>query len=146
MGHTSQRTWFKIVASKIIFGDMLLYGCTARQILAYCISVLGVLKPHSATLKLKKCKWFQDRCKFLGMDVAEVRRQPAQYKNDYFPKIERPNKWGDLHILIGIFGFYIQSLPLYKQDIIPWRYILSKQPQPRVTISKGGYVTNAEPI
>ena len=47
-----------------------------------------------------------------------------------FYNIEIPNTWGDLSILIGIFGFYIQFLPIYELDIRLWRYILSKQPQP----------------
>ena len=33
-------------------------------------------------------------------------------------------------MLIGIFGFYIQFLPLYDLDIRPWRYMFSKKPQP----------------
>ena len=33
-------------------------------------------------------------------------------------------------MLIGVFILYRQFLPLYNLDIIPWRYILSKQPQP----------------
>ena len=36
------------------------------------------------------------------MDVAECGTQPAQYKNEAFAKIEQPNTWGDLHMLIGI--------------------------------------------
>ena len=56
MGHTSQRTWFENAASKIIVYGVLLYGRTAEQLLAYFRTVLGVLKHHCATLKLKKCK------------------------------------------------------------------------------------------
>ena len=33
-------------------------------------------------------------------------------------------------MIIGLFGFYIQLLPLYELDITPWSYMLSKQPQP----------------
>ena len=33
-------------------------------------------------------------------------------------------------MLIVIFVLYSQFLPLYELDVIPWRYILSKQPQP----------------
>ena len=51
----------KNVASKFIVDDVLLYGRTARKILAYFITVLDVLKHHRATLKLKKRRWFQDR-------------------------------------------------------------------------------------
>ena len=98
---------------------MLLYGRSAKQILAYFITVLNVLKHHHNTLKLKNCKWFQDMCEFLGMDVASGVTQPAQSKNEAFSELEQPNKWQDLRMLIGIFGFYIQFLPLYELDIRP---------------------------
>ena len=44
----------KFFASKIILDGVLLYGRTARQILAYFRTVVGVLKHHRTTLKLKK--------------------------------------------------------------------------------------------
>ena len=50
MGHTSQRTWFENVVSKIIVDDVLLYGCIAEQLLDYFRTVLDVLKRHRATL------------------------------------------------------------------------------------------------
>ena len=46
---------------KIIVDDVLLYGRTAGQLLAYFRTVLDVLKHHRVTKKLKKCKWFQER-------------------------------------------------------------------------------------
>ena len=109
----------KFFASKIIFGDVLLYGHTARHLLYYFRTVLSVLKRHRATLKLKKCKYFQDRCEFLGVYVAAGGTQPAQSKNEAFDKLERTNTWGDLRIIIGLFVFYSQCLPLYELDIRP---------------------------
>ena len=68
---------------------------------------MDALKNQCAKLKLKKCKWFQYRCDFLGMGVAAGVTQPAHYRNNTFDKLERPNTWGDMRILIGIFGLYI---------------------------------------
>ena len=45
----------------------------------------------------------------------------AQSKNEAFDKLERPNTWGDLRMIIGIFRFYIQFFPLYELEIRPWR-------------------------
>ena len=39
------------------------------------------------------------------MIVATGETQPAQFKNEAFAKLERPNTWGDLHMIIGIFVF-----------------------------------------
>ena len=66
---------------------MLLYGRTARQLLSYFRTVLDVLKYHRATLKLKKFKWFQDRCRFVGIDVAAGETQPEKSKNEDFAKL-----------------------------------------------------------
>ena len=43
----------KNIVSKIIFYDVLLYGCTAKQFLAYFRTFLDVLEHQRATLKLK---------------------------------------------------------------------------------------------
>ena len=65
---------------------MLLYGITEEQLLVYFRTVMDVLKYHRAALKLKRCKWFQDRDKFVGMDEAAGGIQPAQYKNEALPR------------------------------------------------------------
>ena len=80
----SKERGLKNVASKIIVDDVLLYGRTAKHLLAYFRTVLYVLKHHRAILKLKKCKWFQDRCKFVGMYVESGVTQPSQSKMRIF--------------------------------------------------------------
>ena len=70
------------------------------------------------------------------MDISEGGTQPAHSKNESFAKLERPNTWGDLSMVIGLFGFYSQFFPLYELYIRPWRYILVKIAPTRKTISK----------
>ena len=64
------------------------------------------------------------------MDVASGGTQPAHCKNEVFYNIEKPNKWRDLYMIIGIFELYIQLLPLYDLAMRPWMYIFSKYHQP----------------
>ena len=90
-GTLAKERGLKMVASKIIFGDVLLYRCTSRQLLDYFRTVLDVLKHHRATLKLKKCKLFQYMCKFVGMNVEAGGTQPAQSQNGAFANLEQPN-------------------------------------------------------
>ena len=71
----SKQQSLKNISSKII----------SEQLLAFFRTVLEILKHHRATLKLKKCKRFQDMCKFLGMDLAAGETKPAQSKNEAFP-------------------------------------------------------------
>ena len=70
------------------------------------------------------------------MDVDFSGTQPLQSKNEAFSKLEQSNTWGDLRILIGLFVFYKQLLPLYEMYIRPWRYILLTQPQPGTIYQK----------
>ena len=69
--------------------------------------------------------------------MVEGETQPVQSKSEDFSKLEQPNTWGDLRMLIGIFGLYSQFLNLYEMDIIPWRYTLSNQPQLGTLSQKG---------
>ena len=60
------------------------------------------------------------------MGIGSGITQPAHSKNEKLTKIEKPNISGDLSMIIGIFIFYIQSLPLYDLYIRPLRYIFLK--------------------
>ena len=64
----------KIVASKIIVVEVLLYGLIEEQLVIYFITVLYVPKQQRDTINLNNCKWVQDMWKFLGMDVSAGER------------------------------------------------------------------------
>ena len=118
------------VGSKVIVDDVLLYGRTADQLLRYFRTVLDVLKHHRATINLKKCKFMRDRCEFVGVDIVAGGNKPAESKYAAFEALGRPNTFGDLRMLIGLFGFYSKHLALYEPRIAPWRSILAQQPKP----------------
>ena len=40
------------------------------------------------------------------MDVAVGVTQPVKSKNEAFANLEQPNTWGDLRMIVGVFGFY----------------------------------------
>ena len=83
----SKERGLKIFASKIIVDDVLLYGRTSENLLDYFRTVLDALKHHYTTLKIKRCKWFQYRCKFVMMNVEAGGTQPSQSKNEDFDKL-----------------------------------------------------------
>ena len=62
----------KNVESKIIVDDVLLYRRSSKNLLGYLRTVMYANKHHRATLKLKKCKWFQDRCECLRMELSVI--------------------------------------------------------------------------
>ena len=83
---------------------MLLYRQTEMHPLEYFRTVLGVLKHHRAILKLKKCKWFQEMCEFVGTDVSEGGTQLVHSKNEAFAKLEQLNTRGEFVMIIEYFG------------------------------------------
>eukprot|EP00957_Ditylum_brightwellii_P012153 917909-Ditylum_brightwellii.AAC.1 len=136
-----QKKWEKLATerkitgcgSKVIVDDVLVYGREKRNLLEYFRAVLDVLKHHRATINLKKCKWFHERCEFVGIDVGQGGNRPAQSKTAAFEQLEQPSTWADLRMLIGVFGFYSKHLPLYELRLRPWRAILAKQQPPGET-------------
>ena len=98
---------------------MLLYGHTLDQLLEYFRTLLEVLTQQSAAIKLKSCKWFQDRCNFLGIDRAAGGTQPAYTKKYAFSNKERPNTCGGICMLIGIFVFYSHFFPYMSWTLDP---------------------------
>jgi len=80
------------IGSKVIVNDdVLLYGSTPN---------------HCATINLKKCKFFHDKCEFVGVDVVTEGNKLAESKYAAFRRLEQPNTFGDLQMLIRLFGFY----------------------------------------
>ena len=86
MWHISKLVRAENIASKITSGNLFLYVHTEEHILPYFITVLYVLKHHRVTNNLKKYRWFQYMCEFVGMYVAEVGAQPAQSKLIHLPR------------------------------------------------------------
>ena len=115
---------------KVIVDDILLYGDTAESLLAYFRCFLEILQEHQATINLKKCKWFRNRCEFVGIDITPNGNRPSQSKYHSFRTLARPQTWHHLRMLIGFFGFYAKFLLLYKTRIKPWRAIFAKLPKP----------------
>ena len=71
-------------SSKVIVNDVLLYAETPEILLQFLECVLETLKHFWATVKLKKCKWFQPHCEFVGVDLTAQGNSPATSKHQAF--------------------------------------------------------------
>jgi hypothetical protein len=116
--------------AKVIVDDILAYGTTIPILLTYLRCVLTTLQYCSATVKLKKCKWFHSRLCFVGVDMCGKGNLPTKDKNAAFWAISRPHTVADLRMLIGISGFYSPWLPNYEIRIEHWQWFLKQQPAP----------------
>ena len=96
-----------------------------EQLLRYFKTVLDILKHYRQTINLKKYKWFQDNCKYIGVNVGAKRNSLGQSKFEAFHKIECPQTRFNVRMLIGVFGFYIKHPPS-----LNWPYHLGERLKP----------------
>jgi len=119
----------KDCASEVIINDIMLHGLTAAMLLLYFRCVLEVLMHYRATIKLKKCQFFDPQQEFVGIDVLDDGNAPASSKNKAFKGLVRPKTFSDLRMLIGMFGFYTMWIPWFEPRINPWWDILKEAPK-----------------
>ncbi len=130
-----QQQWDKEAASQglqgclsqVIVDDILLASLTANELLAYFRIVLTTLRHFCATVKLRKCRFFQSTTQFVGVDLSLEGNSLAHSKNDAFSALKQSILFQDLRMLIVMFWFYQKWLPLYEVSIAPWHAILSHQ-------------------
>ena len=116
--------------SEVIVDDMLWYAEDVDTLFAYFRCALDVLLKYRVTIRLKKCQWLPPTIEFVGIQLGPNGNSPAQSKFPAFAKLPPPNTFGDLRILIGMFGFYQEYIPLFQTRIAPWRKLQAGQPLP----------------
>ena len=116
--------------SDVIVDDILLYAEDVDILMAYFECALEILQHHRVTVKLKKCKFLHPIIEFVGVDITPNGNSPARSKFPAFEKLPPPETWADLRILIGMFGFYQEFIPLFQTRIAPWRKLQVGQPLP----------------
>lgn len=82
------------------------------------------LKHNHDTINMNKCKWFQDRFKFVRMGVAAGIKKPSNSKNDKNFNLDIPKTWIYMHMNIVPFWLYRHLFPIYELYMLPWIYIL----------------------
>ena len=114
--------------SAVIVDDLLIYARSPIVLLAYFISILRVLQHHWVAIKLRKTRFLPSSAEFVGLDLLPHGNSPASSKFPAIAKLTRPILFGDIHMLIGLFGFYSKWLPYFEDDVSRWRDMLSKKP------------------
>jgi hypothetical protein len=94
----------KNCGSSVIVDDVLVFVRDKDELLRYFKCILEILMHYKATINLRKCKWFQDKCEFVGFDVCAGGNRPAHSKFTAFEKLGPPQTWSDIRVLIGVFG------------------------------------------
>ena len=92
--------------SAVIVDDIILYAKCVFSLLAYYLSILRTLKFYRVTTNLRKARYIPTRAKFVGTDVLAKGNAPAESEYYATEKLSRPLLFTDLHMLIGLLGFY----------------------------------------
>jgi hypothetical protein len=114
--------------SSIIIDDLLLFAKQPLPLLAYFTSVLQVFLHHWASIKLQKTRFLPSSAEFVGQDLKVKGNAPAASKYAAIRALGRPLLFGDLHMLVGLFGSYSRWIPWFEDKIGPWRQILKLKP------------------
>ena len=114
--------------ASIIIDDLLTFAKTPVMLMAYFRVVLKVLLHHRVSIKLRKTRFLPSRAEFMGLDLLPEGNSPASSKYSAIRALGRPLLFGDLHMLIGLFGFYSKWIPWYEELIGPWQKVLKKKP------------------
>ena len=115
-----ERPW---TDAEVIVDDIMLHSENPEPLIRYFEIVLQVLQKHQVTVKLKKCRFFPQSAKFVGMDVEVDGNRPARSKMQALEdlKTQPPNTVTDLRQLIGLIGFYQDWIANYELRIGRWR-------------------------
>jgi RNase H-like domain found in reverse transcriptase len=124
--------------SSIIIDDLLLFAKHTVPLLAYFTAVLQVFIHHRVSIKLRKTWFLPSSAQFVGQDLKAKGNAPAASKYAAIHALGRPLSFGDLHMLVGLFGFYSQWIlvPWFEEKIGPWRFILKKKPPVHTSVEE----------
>ena len=104
-GSATPKDLTQAYGSEVIVNDMLWYAEDIDTLFKYFQCALDVLLQYRVTIRLKKCQWLPPTIKFVGIQLGPNGNSPAQSKFPAFAKLPPPETFGDLQILIGMFGF-----------------------------------------
>ena len=74
----------------VIVNDVHVSGRVKDKLLRYFKCIMEIFMHYRATINLRKCKWFQDKCKFVRVDVCAGGNRPAHSKFSTFDKLGPP--------------------------------------------------------
>jgi hypothetical protein len=114
--------------STMIVDDVIAYARNILVLLAYFKAMLMTLEHHRVAVKLRKCRFLPSRTEFVGMDLLPHGNSPASSKYKTIEHLTWPLTFGDLPMLLGLFGFYSKWIPWNEERIAHWRDVLSKKP------------------
>ena len=127
--YRKRKTRYKIYfGSESIVYDTILFALLLSALLEYFQAVTKTLIPYCATLKLRKWTFIGLSQEFLGLDITDSGNSPASVNHKASIKIARPRRFYDMHMLIGMFGFYAPWIPFYEVRILTLCNLLRQEP------------------
>jgi RNase H-like domain found in reverse transcriptase/Reverse transcriptase (RNA-dependent DNA polymerase)/Retroviral aspartyl protease len=114
----------------IYLDDVIIYSKTVKEHMTHLDEVLGLLKNAGASLKLRKCHFFQTKVNYLGHVIYPGKLAVSKKNIDTIEKAVYPTKRSELRSCLGMCNVYRRFVQGFARIAAPLTDLLKKgQPE-----------------
>ncbi|GBN50433.1 Retrovirus-related Pol polyprotein from transposon 297 [Araneus ventricosus] len=99
--------------------DVAIYSNSWEEHLSHLNAVMSKIKDDGLTIKPIKCKFAQDRVRYLGHIVGRGIRTPNQVKVKAVLDFPVPTTKSQVRAFLGLAGYYNHYIPMFSSIVAP---------------------------
>ncbi|GBM66113.1 Retrovirus-related Pol polyprotein from transposon 297 [Araneus ventricosus] len=99
--------------------DVAIYSNSWEEHLSHLNAIMSKIKDAGLTIKPIKCKFAQDRVKYLGHIVGRGIRTPNEVKVKAVPDFPVPTTKSQVRAFLGLAGYYNHYIPMFSSIVAP---------------------------
>lgn len=117
---------YKIDFARHYFDDIIIFSSTFEEHLQHLTQLFHLCEQENIKLKLSKCKFAQNRIKFLGYEIFEGTITPANANIETIKKLKPPTNVKELQRFLGSINVYHKFIHKYAEIRQPLNKLLKK--------------------
>ncbi|XP_027932738.1 uncharacterized protein LOC114188341 [Vigna unguiculata] len=110
----------------VFIDDILIYSKSREEHAEHLRMVLGILKEHQLYGKLSKCEFWLEEVQFLGHVISAQGIVVDPTKIETVVKWERPQTVTEVHIFLGLAGYYRRFVEGFSKMVSPLTQLIRK--------------------
>ena len=130
---TMQRLMLHVVTglpnTSVFLDDLLVYGATLDECAQNLDMVLQRLEEHKLTVKLEKCSFFKNSCRYLGHIISEEGIKPDPEKVAAVKDFPTPKDLQGVRSFLGLASYYRKFVKGYSEIAAPLHEITKGHPK-----------------